>query len=505
MAINQNNLINKAAADTYKTAMKSGSYGGGYSVVPGGDGQGRYDSSQGPAMPKPNASTNNGANGISASSSNNVMTQNGNSASMSQAPQGYMGVRDALTSRGIDNAKIGWNDTTKSVTYDGKDIYKPSSIVDGKSYASERDINSITNSIYKSKGDELVAATASAAGTGLENIVQWTDGKCIVGGQDINVKYVDNDGKAWVSKKELESALDSYRKNNGITGDKGVYDDWYGKYNDKIQSALDKIINRDEWSYDPYNDPAYLAYKNQYEREGNRAYQDAYASMAGATGGYGNSAAVTAGGQQLNYYQQQLNDRVPELMQNSYNRYLGEQELNRAALEQIRAVGNDDYSKLYTANNDAINRANAAANAAYERDLYARYQAPLNQEYIKQAQQQTKMGEADVDFYRTLKQQSVDRGNVEIGQMIENLDINKYVNAFNRAYTRGYFSDSEAAVVGYAKDMERYPDTNGYPNPKAGEAMSDLAYWKNYGLIEFNDQQEAIINAELRRLSLGLQ
>ena len=74
-------------------------------------------------------------------------------------------------------------------------------------------------------------------------------------------------------------------------------------------------------------------------REGNRAYQDAYAQAAAMSGGYGSSIAATAGGQQLNYYQQQLNDRVPELMQNSYNRYLGEQDLNRVALEQIRAAG----------------------------------------------------------------------------------------------------------------------------------------------------------------------
>lgn len=502
MAINPN-LINKAAEDTYKATARSGGHNTGYEATPSVGGEGRNNSDYGSALPNPNASTNNGANGIPASSSSNVMTQNNSGAAMSQVPQGYMGIRDTLTSRGIDNSLIGWNDATKNVTYDGKDIYKPGSIVDGKSYASKQDINSITNEIYKNRGDELVIATDNAAGTGLQNIVRWNDGKCTVGGQEINVKYVA-DGKAWVSKKELENALDSYKKNNGITGDKGVYDDWYGKYNDRIQSALDKVVNRNEWNYDPYNDPAYLAYKNQYEREGNRAYQDAYASMAGATGGYGNSAAVTAGGQQLNYYQQQLNDRVPELMQNSYNRYLGEQELNRAALEQIMAVGNDDYSKLYTANNDAMNRANAAANAAYERDLYARYQAPLNQEYINQAQQQTKMGEADVDFYRTLKQQAVDRGNVEIGQLIANLDINQYVNAFDKAYSRGFFSDDEAAIVGYEKDTTRYPNTNGYPSPRDGAAMSDLAYWKNYGLIEFNDQQEAAINAELRRLSLGL-
>lgn len=595
MAINSSKLVNdrelnKAAASAYNlpagtTLIPSQSATGKYdsnqgpalpkgynlpagmTLIPSQGATGKYDSNQGPALQNPN--------GISASSSN-PMTKNkttgirstmvnaglkdnlidwnsktgmvtyngkdimapesvidgvsyGNEDYINQAiqgilnEQGYTGVRNTLVNRNIDNSKIGWNDATKSITYNGKDIYKPTNIIDGKSYASIHDINNLTNEIYRLNGNELAKATDYAANSGLRQIVQWSaDGKCTVGGIEVPVVYVDSGDQAWVKKSDLDSALSRYMNEAGIVGDKGVYDNWNGKYNKKTQSALNKVLNREDWDYDPYEDPAYLSYRDQYEREGNRAYQDAYAAMAGGTGGYGNSAAVTAGAQQLGYYMQQLNDKVPELQQNSWNRYTDEQEMNRQALDAIRNVGNDDYNKLYTANSDAYDRVNQAAQDAYDRRNYEQYEAPINREDIKQAQETTKQMiegtsqsqestkqsqittsdmEIENRYRETLKQQEVDRGGIEIEQLIENLDFSKYINAFDKAYERGWFNDSEAAIIGYTKNIEKYPDSNGYPNPKEGAAISDLYYWKHYGKIEFDDQQDKIIEGEIKKIN----
>ena len=286
--------------------------------------------------------------------------------------QGMLGVRETLNSRGVDNGRIGWNAQTGMVTIDGKDAFKPSTNVDGTTYAASRDINNLTDVAYRNAGNPVLGADAFAAANGLQNAVTWSDGKLMVGGNPVDVMYVDDNGTAYAKESDLKAALDTYRKNSGIIGNSEVYNNWNDKYGDKINAALDAILNREAWDYNPETDPAYQAYRDAYTREGNRAYQDAYAQMAAATGGYGSSAGMTAAGQQLNYYMQQLGDRIPELEQNSYNRWYNDQQLNRAALESLIAAADSDYNKAYQANRDAINDTNNANYYSYLRSKDAR-------------------------------------------------------------------------------------------------------------------------------------
>lgn len=300
--------------------------------------------------------------------SNNVMTE----AAKAYAPDnGMMGIRDTLVSRGINTNRIGWNANTGMVTIDGKDAFKPSSIVDGVSYASEKDINNLTDTAFYNSGDPISGVTGYVSNAGLSNAVTWADGKLMIGGMQVPVAYVQG-GKAYAKKSDIDKAIAVYKENAGITGNQEVVNNWESKYGDRIQDALDAVMNREKWSYNPEDDPAYQVYADAYTREGNRAYQNAYAQMAANTGGYGSSAGMTAAGQQMNYYMQQLGDRVPELMQDSYNRYLGEQELNRSALESLRSVAQDEYNREYQANRDSINDATTAGYYDYLRDRDAR-------------------------------------------------------------------------------------------------------------------------------------
>lgn len=475
--------------------------------------------------------------------SGNVMTNNTKNPMTQQ--NNNAAIRSTMTGSGMNNDLIGFDQSRGMVTYGGKDFIKADHITDGASYANPEylkqaiggyfndngytsvpgtlknrgivsydassinspynlngeayakmsDVNKLTNEEYAKRGNPLVAATDYAAGSGLRNIVQWTeDGRCLVGGKPVEAQYVTDDGIAMVTENDIKKALNEYKNNNGILGDEGVYDKWSDKYGSKINKQLNKVLNRDEWDYDPYKDPAYLSYRDQYAREGNRAFQDAYAQMAGAASGYGSSAAVTAGGQQLNYYMQQLNDRVPELQQNSWNRYVQDYDMNRQALDDLLAVGNDDYNKLYTQNNDAYNRANEASDTAYERRQSELYDKPLRQEAIKQAKQQTFEGDVDTKYYETLKKLEVENYDTQTKQLLENLGQSKVENAFKQAYAMGYFTKETGEKAGYTArygypNYEKYPET-GYPNPREGEAISDLYYWKNYGKHEFQDQAD---------------
>lgn len=98
-----------------------------------------------------------------------------------------------------------------------------------------------------------------------------------------------------------------------------------GAYQSQWQSQLDevmnKILNREKFSYDMNADALYQQYKDQYTTQGKQAMMDTMGQAAALTGGYGNSYAQTVGQQTYQGHMQQLNDRIPELYQLAMDQY----------------------------------------------------------------------------------------------------------------------------------------------------------------------------------------
>lgn len=84
---------------------------------------------------------------------------------------------------------------------------------------------------------------------------------------------------------------------------------WEGQIND----IIDRIMNREDFSYDVNEDALYQQMKDQYTALGKVAMQDTMGQAAAMTGGYGSSYASTAGNQAYQGYLSQLNEVVPEL------------------------------------------------------------------------------------------------------------------------------------------------------------------------------------------------
>lgn len=78
-------------------------------------------------------------------------------------------------------------------------------------------------------------------------------------------------------------------------------------------AALDKLLNREKFTYDAASDPLYEQYEQRYTQQGKLAMQDTIGKAAAMTGGYGNSYAQMAGQQTYNQYMGALADKIPEL------------------------------------------------------------------------------------------------------------------------------------------------------------------------------------------------
>lgn len=265
------------------------------------------------------------------------------------------GIRSFLVNSGFDNEKIAYDNENNKVTYDGKAIISPNIVVDGTSYADEKSLRTLALDMHKQNGKELVPAGSYVSGkTGIKNAAAVSDGYVGIGDTFIKPVVV-SEGTAYITKQEADDAVSKYLEDIGYRSENDITKEWKNKYEDKINESLEALLE-DEWSYNPEEDPAFLAYRDMYEREGKRAYAEAFGDYIANTNGYANSAAITAANAGLNQYMEGLFDKVPELMADDYERFSDSREETLSAVKELVEFADGVYDKEYKANSDYIDR-----------------------------------------------------------------------------------------------------------------------------------------------------
>ena len=122
-------------------------------------------------------------------------------------------------------------------------------------------------------------------------------------------------------------------------------DEYKGKYDAQIESLVNEILARDDFSYDMQSDPLYQQYRQLYSENGQRAMRDTVGQASALTGGYANSYAVTAGNQAYAEYLDQLNDIALELRDRAYEMYSDEGDRLIEDVTLLRGLDGDDYDK----------------------------------------------------------------------------------------------------------------------------------------------------------------
>lgn len=116
---------------------------------------------------------------------------------------------------------------------------------------------------------------------------------------------------------------------------------WQSQLNDVIQ----KIMNREEFSYDLNGDALYQQYKDKATTQGQMAMMDTIGEAAALTGGYSNSYAQNVGQQAYQGHLQQLNDIVPELYQLAMNQYNQEGQEMKDQASMLGAMEEQEYGR----------------------------------------------------------------------------------------------------------------------------------------------------------------
>lgn len=128
------------------------------------------------------------------------------------------------------------------------------------------------------------------------------------------------------------------------------------------KDLLDRILNREDFSWSKETDPQWSSYKKSYLREGDRATANALAQASAASGGRPSSYAVNAATQAGDYYATKLNDVIPTLYQQAYERYLDEYNMKLKDLNAVNQQEQLDYAKYL----DRLGQFNTDRGFAYQ-------------------------------------------------------------------------------------------------------------------------------------------
>lgn len=141
------------------------------------------------------------------------------------------------------------------------------------------------------------------------------------------------------------------------------------------KDLLDRILNREDFSWSKETDPQWSSYKKSYLREGDRATANALARASAASGGRPSSYAVNAATQAGDYYATKLNDVIPTLYQQAYERYLDEYNMKLKDLNTVNQQEQLDYAKYL----DRLGQFNTDRGFAYQNyaDDYDRLRSQL--------------------------------------------------------------------------------------------------------------------------------
>ena len=277
-----------------------------------------------------------------------------------------------------------------------------------------------------------------------------------------------------------------------------------GEYTSAWQSQLneviDKIMNREDFSYDLNGDALYQQYKDKYITQGKQAMMDTMGQAAALTGGYGSSYGQAVGQQAYQSHLQNLNDVVPELYQMAldqynqkgqdlYNQYslLGQQE------EQDYGRYRDTVSDYYTQLGDLRDQYNAERD--YDYSMFAdnrNFAYQTERDKTADEQWQKEFDEA-VRQYNNSKAASGGSGGSGGGGS----SYSSETAAIQQKLRNAGYNIAVDGIWG-PKTQAAYDDYyGGTPAPKADYSSWDASTWQGYFAAIRQDEGAAAAQEEL--------
>ena len=168
----------------------------------------------------------------------------------------------------------------------------------------------------------------------------------------------------------------------GYSGGGGysAYPGYVSPYEAQLQEVLNRMMNRQPFSYDYMSDPMYQQYAKSYGIQGDLARQDTLGDVASMTGGLPSSYAVTAAQQAQNSWNNALNDMSPQLQDAAYQRWMGNYEADANLANLLTSLDSMAYDR-YNADRNYNLALQDANNQARQVEVTNSYSMPEGMSY----------------------------------------------------------------------------------------------------------------------------
>lgn len=120
-------------------------------------------------------------------------------------------------------------------------------------------------------------------------------------------------------------------------------------YTDQIKDMMDKIVNREKFSYDVDTDPLFQQALSSAMKSGNQAMQDTIGQASALTGGYGSTYATSVGNQVYNSFIEDAYDNLPQYYQMALEAYQMEGDEMYRQLDMFNSADDKEFSRNVTA------------------------------------------------------------------------------------------------------------------------------------------------------------
>jgi len=242
------------------------------------------------------------------------------------------------------------------------------------------------------------------------------------------------------------------------------YDDYSSKYEDELDRLYDSVVNGGEkFSYDYKTDPAYLAYKSVYDKQGSLAYDRALAENSLKTGGMENSNAQSAAMQALSYYNSQLASMIPELYKAAYDRYYQDENTKLNRTKDAYKLISDRESRDYDRHLDKLSHQADLRDFTYNRTsdwldrVYEQTENEAQREYQLERDRSQAMYDLDIQNAKN----SANSQKMLYNLLRDSIDDEKWRTNYNlSAYKANYptYRGNIGNILSYARQLFGNPN-----------------------------------------------
>ena len=203
-----------------------------------------------------------------------------------------------------------------------------------------------------------------------------------------------------MEEKEKKTLTDAEKaRQEALASDAAKPGEYISKWQQQLDAAMDKILNREAFSYDLNGDALYRQYKDRAVKNGRLAMMDTMGQAAAMTGGYGSSYAQSAGQQAYQKQMDTLTDQAAQLYDRARQDYDRQGQMDRDRYDILRQRENSSYNQY---------KQGLSSWETENQRLWDRYDSLRQQEYqaqrdlIQDQQWQAEFDEAHRQFYDEL-------------------------------------------------------------------------------------------------------